>query len=258
MPMSCSIARRPQQLALARVAGVQARGGELVEQRRARARRRAAVCGGVDVVLRGEVEHARAAHVVEQRRVAVAGSARRTRPRAARPRSPRAPSKPPASSTRLHDERAREDEVGARGLDARDLAALGRRAARPARSTSSSSASRAITKPCTPNSGSPARAARRRRGCAPCRRCRRGGRRRCGQPRRARARSATCSRSALSCLAWPVRRRGGSARSSAPRPAATSRARARGAPATRTSCIEPPPRSSTAPSLSVVELTAAR
>ena len=37
------------------------------------------------------------------------------------------PSKPPASTTRLDDDGAGEDQVGARGLDAGDAAALGGR-----------------------------------------------------------------------------------------------------------------------------------
>ena len=66
------------------------------------------------------------------------------------------PSKLAGLEHRLDRRRAGEDDVGARGLDARDLRALGRRAASASCSTRSSSASRVIVKPCTPNVGRPA------------------------------------------------------------------------------------------------------
>ena len=68
--MSCSDAGAEEQLALPAVAGVQALLGELVEEAEREPRDVLGV-GGVDVVARGEVHDARAAHVVEQRRVAV-------------------------------------------------------------------------------------------------------------------------------------------------------------------------------------------
>ena len=114
---------------------------------------------GVDVVLRGQVQHARAPHVLEQR---LRSPSRRPSRRSKKTpsRSPASvasrPSKPPASQHALHDDRARQDQVGARRLDARARSRARPRAARRGARTSSSSASRSITIPCTPLDGSPA------------------------------------------------------------------------------------------------------
>ena len=97
----------------------------------------------VHAVARGEVEHARAPHVLDQRADRGSrGGARRRCPRAARPRSPPRRRSPAMSSTAATTTAAGEDDVGARLLDP------GQRRARPRaasarRPMSSSSAARA-------------------------------------------------------------------------------------------------------------------
>ena len=159
---------------------------------------------------------------------------------------------------RLDDRGAREDQVGARVLDARDLRALvrldARRGAGPARSARRADdvaldaelrdalgalhgGGQVADGPADPDepvagAGDPVAAVQL-------------------------ARDVLAQR--LAAASWTRRRRRGrSARSSGPRPAATSRSSAAIRDLTWTSCIEPPPRSSTAPSAKVVELTAAR
>ena len=126
--------RRPQQLALDRVARVEPRGGELVEEAEREARRRARCAGCAS----GSMPYCAARLTTLARRTSSnsGGSPPRWR-------SKNTPSRRPGLGDlerleaaglhhRLHDDRAGEDEVAARGLDARDLGALGRRAARPA------------------------------------------------------------------------------------------------------------------------------
>ena len=115
-----------EQLARARVAVVQARRREVVEQAQ-RQRSDVARVSGRGVVLRGEVQHAGAAHVAEQR------------PFAARQRAleEHALAKPCLSRLdrlevtglehRLDHDRAGQHDVTARGLDPRHAAALGGR-----------------------------------------------------------------------------------------------------------------------------------
>ena len=111
-----------EQLALPAVAGVQVELGELVEEGQGE---RGDVLGVLraDLVAGGEVRDARRAHVVEQRRVAgqvlaeedalaQAGLGDRDRVELA------------VLEHGLHDDRAGQDEVGARVLDALDVAAL--------------------------------------------------------------------------------------------------------------------------------------
>ena len=247
----------PQQLALARVARVQAGGGECRRTARAPAARRARCARG----RRGTGRRGSAPTRGARRRTAAGrrrGGCRRTRPRAGRPRSPRWPRSRRASSTASTTAAPARIEVGARVLDPRHLGAVarapGRRAARRARER----VARDRRSPARRTPARPRPAARRRRGCARSRRCRRCARR----PPAATARPQ---------LGGDVRRAARAAASWTPCPSPRpKRSVIRTAPsghdcssrawrdATRTSCIEPPPRSSTAPSARVVELTAAR
>ena len=209
MPMSCSMARGPQQLALG--AG-RPRAGPPRRARRTAPSASRATCstcglGRGHAYWRGEV--ARPSRGARRRTAAASlrrAGARRTRPRAGRPRWPRCASKPPTSSTACDDERAGEDEVGARGLDARDLAALGRRQLGEARRRGRRAPRASMTKPCTPNSGSSAArcaAAARLRTVPPMPTMPRARRR--PATARARARRATCvaQRAAAASLAGP-------------------------------------------------------
>ena len=252
--------RRPQQLALDRVAGVQAGRGELVEQlererrdvrRCARSRRRTARrgCSTGRARTSSNSGGSPSSSALEEDALAQAGLGRLERRRSRRPPSPSA-----------IDERAGEDQVAARGLDARDA----RRARRPAARRAARSARRArrarCTKPWTPNDGSAGGALRGGGEVADRAADRRPAARRRRASHGARSSSsATCSRSALSCLRLagspPGRKRSvmRTAPSGHERASVAQRGRRRA-----TSCIEPPPRSSTTPSASVVELTAAR
>ena len=165
---------------------------------------------------------------------------------------------------RLHrrgdDDRAGEDQPGASRLDPVELRRARRPAATRARSISSSSASRSSSAPCTPIEGLPA-ACRGRRGEVA---------HGAADPDHRPAESLAASRRAASSLERVRAQRVallGAARACSleealghahgaerPRGAVASSRRSR----TRTSCRLPPPRSSTAPSRSVVELTAAR
>ena len=81
----------------------------------------------VDVVLRGHVEHARAAHVGEQRRFA-GGQQPLEEHALAKPRLGRLEAVEAAGAQHaLDDDRAGEDQVGARRLDAGHARALGGR-----------------------------------------------------------------------------------------------------------------------------------
>ena len=114
----------PQQLALGRVARDAARGGELVEQAQ-RELGDVPRVRGVRVELRGEVEHARAAHVVEQR-LGTAGERLREEDPLAQAGLGRLERVEAAGLEHLlHDDRAGERDVAAHRLDARDAAALG-------------------------------------------------------------------------------------------------------------------------------------
>ena len=217
----------------------------------------------VHVVLRRHVQHARAPHILEQRRHRVRrAAARRRRPRAGPPRWSR------ARRSRRPRARLCTTSAPARIRSARAglmPGTLARSAAGSAasRSTSSSSASRSMTMPCTPLDGRPAAAARRRRGCAPSRRCRpdvrRAGAAGAAQPLAPASspRDVLAQLLQLLALGGPVGRQEALAHAHRAQRARSPSSRARRS-ATCTSCIEPPPRSSTQPSLSVVELTAAR
>ena len=213
---------------------------------------------GVRVVLRGEVQHARAAHVLEQRLGTVGERAREEDALAqARPRSPRCPSKPPDSSTCCTTTAPARMMSPRAGL----MPGTRRRSATvmPARrSTRSSSASRSMTVALHAELGhARARAAAPPRGCGSCRRCRRAARRP-PATRRARACARRARAGAPSCLALagPSSGRKRSVIRTAPRRQESRSLASRSR--TRTSCSEPPPRSSTAPSRRSVELTAAR
>ena len=104
---------------------MQPEAGELVEHAQ-RERGDVAGVGEVEVVAGGEVQDARAPHVLEQRRIAVGQQPLEEDP-LAQPRlgglqgvEAAGPQHP------LHDDRSGQDQVGARRLDARDAAALGR------------------------------------------------------------------------------------------------------------------------------------
>ena len=184
------------------------RRGELVEHAQ-RQRRHVLGVLGVDLVLRGHVQHARAPHVGEQR----------LRVRDRRPDRQQALEEHALAQPRLgrlqgveaaraaappDDHRARQDQVGARGLDARHARALGRGQRRQPLHELGSARARSAC-PARRWTAGPPRAGRPPRGCARCRRCppaaavaRR--------PPRARATracassAATCSRSSSSCL----------------------------------------------------------
>ena len=80
----------------------------------------------VDVVLRGHVQHARAPHVLEQRRLVASAEQALEEHALAQPRLGRLEAVEAAGPQHaLHDDRAGEDQVGARRLDARDARALG-------------------------------------------------------------------------------------------------------------------------------------
>ena len=250
-------ARAPQELALPAVAGVQAGRGELVEERQGEPRDVLGV-GRVDVVARGEVEDRGAAHVVEQRRLAVeqlaeedalaqAGLGDLDRLVAAR------------FEHRLHDDRPGEDEVGAAVLDPLDRRALGCRQRGElvdevvellAVDLKALHAERRLAG---------LRPAPRRRGCASCRRCRRGaGWRVPARARRPRAIARTCFCSALRCFFVASSPSGRKCSVMRTAPSGHDPTRPGWRLLTSMSCSEPPPRSSTTPSASVVEFTAAR
>ena len=249
--------RRPQQLALERVAGVQAGRRQLVEE----LEREPATCSvwaGSAWYAPARLSTRRPADVLEQRRVARRRPPRRLEEHAlAQARLRRLDALEPAGlQHRLDHHGAREDQVRPRRLDARHLAALGGRQLRQALDQLVERLAR---------HGVALHAVGRQ-----ARRALRGG----GEvahgaadpdeapaalratPRRP-ARRATCSRSALSCLRLArspgrkrsVMRTAPSGHERARRPAGRRRARA---------ACEPPPRSSATPSASVVELTAAR
>ena len=197
--------------------------------------------------------------------------------RAARPssRSKNTPSRSPASVVSIASAPAArsasrtttapaEDQVGARGLDAGHARPLGRGQRRRAARSAPRAPRRAITVPCTPLRRQPGRALGGRREVADRaadadeadRRLRRASARATATPHEL-ARDVLAQLAQLPALGRPVRRQEALAHPhGAERPGARVAAPAR--PATRTSCSEPPPRSSTQPSASVVELTAAR
>src|SRR3954447_14576162 len=121
----------PQQLALVAVAGMDPGGGERVEQaeRQMRDVGDVRVVLGAHAVLRGEVDDRRAADVVEQR-LAAAGAREVALEEDALAQTRLGDVDRVEAALvedRLHHERAAEDDVGAAGLDAGHLAALGRR-----------------------------------------------------------------------------------------------------------------------------------
>ena len=192
-------ARRPQQLALARVAVVQAQARELVEH--AERERRDVL--GVARRRAGSAPRGSARSRVARRRTAAGrrrpAGARRRPPRAAPPRWSRGRrSRPPRARPRTTTAPARIRSARAGlmpGTLARSAAGSG-----ASRSISSSSAARSITIPCTPLDGRPAArwaAAARFRTVPPNPTSARAGRRSpLGEPRRAcAARRPTCSRS---------------------------------------------------------------
>ncbi len=259
-------ARRPQQLALPVVALVQAQRGELVEHPQCQRRHVAGVVC-VHVVARRQVQHRGASHVLEQRRAAIAlrapasavGEMALEEDPLAQPclgdlQLLEAPGLQRAPTTTAPG----QDQVGARRLDPRHAARSAAGSA-ASRCTSSSSAASVTVAPWTPLVGIPAArwaATARLRTVPPIPTSRRPVAR---QPGRATELAGDVLAAAPpAACASPGRGPGESARSSAPPPAATSPTRAPAGRRTRTSCIEPPPRSSTQPSPSVVELTAAR
>ena len=146
MPMSCSSAAAHSSSRSTGVAVVHARGGQLVEE----PEREVGDVGGVRAVLgvhpvlRGEVDDARAAHVVEQRRLAAEVVLEEHALAQARLGDLEALEAADLHH-RLHDDRAAEDDVAARGLDAGELGALGRACAMASSSTRRSSSSRVMT-----------------------------------------------------------------------------------------------------------------
>ena len=119
-------ARGPQKLALAALAAVQAEACQLVEHAQ-RERRHVARVGGIGLVVGGQVEHARAPHVLEQRRLAPLQQALEEDP-LAHARLGRLEARKAARAQHAgDDDRPRQDEVGAGGLDPRDARPLGGR-----------------------------------------------------------------------------------------------------------------------------------
>ena len=214
---------------------------------------------GADAVAGGEVRHARAAHVVEQRRVAVEVLAEEDALAQARlgdgDRLEAA-----VLEHRLDDHRAGEDEVGAGVLDALDVAALvGGHAASCSTRSSSAPARRSRSPGCRrARAGRPAAwiAEARLRIVPPMPTSWRPARG--SQSASCSSVSRTCARSAL--RAFFVGGSSSARKCSVIRTAPSGQEPSR--PGwrlrTSTSCSEPPPRSSTAPSARVVELTAAR
>ena len=254
MPMSCS---RPRPTA-APARSDRRRAGRPRRARRTARRQRRNVprVRDVDVVVAGEVVHAGLADVVEQladrhRQRSKNSPSRRPASVTSTPSTPQASSAPRTTIAPARITSARA------GLDARGRRALGRRQRREA--ARSAHRARRVDHVA-------ADAERRQRACrwsaaARVRAVPPIATRRCVGARASRASSSVAG----DVLAQPVellavagRRLRGSARSSARRRAATRRPRVASRPTTRTSCIEPPPRSSTAPSASVVELIAAR
>ena len=173
-------------------------------------------------------------------------------------------SKPPACSTPCTTTRARQDQVGARGLDARHARALGRGQRRQPldqlleRVALDDHPLHAVGRQAGRALGGGGEVAHGAADAhqAPAATLARASSR---EPRRlARAARRRARAAPPAACAWPGRWAAGSARSCAPCRAATSPSCAISRSATRTSCSEPPPRSSTQPSRSVVELTAAR
>ena len=236
MPMSCSIAAAHSSSRSSRVAGVQAGRGRARPTARARAGRRGRR-GRSPRRRRGEVEHRRPADVLEQRRVAPleqrlvedalaqAGLGRLDRVEAA------------GLHHRLDDERARQDQIRAGGLDARGPTPRSAAGSSASRSTSSSSAARVTAKPWTPKDG-------QLRG-----ELRRGGEVAHGAADTDEAAAARASQARLGRAAGDVRAQrldllglrrspsAGSARSCARRRAARSRRRRASRPSTRVSCM---------------------
>jgi hypothetical protein len=136
--------RGPQQLALDGLALMHSRGGQLVEQAECEAgdvgRVRAVL--RVHPVLRGEIDDARVTHVLEQRRVAEVVLEEHALAQAGL--GDLEALEAADLHDRLHDDRAAEDDVAARWLDAGELGALGR-LREASSSTRRSSSSRAMT-----------------------------------------------------------------------------------------------------------------
>ncbi len=118
-------ARRPQQLALDRVAVVEPQLGELVEHPQRQLRHMPGVLR-VDPVLRGEVQHAGAADVLEQRRIPVGEQALEEDALAQTGLRRLEGLEPARLQHALHHHRSGEDQVRPRGLDPRDAGPLSR------------------------------------------------------------------------------------------------------------------------------------
>ena len=164
-------ARGPQQFALARVARVQPERGELVEHRE---RELGDMPGVRDVhaVARGEVEHARAPHVLDQRRVARREVALEEDPLAQAGLGHLHAVEPADLEHHRGDDRGGEDHVGAGLLYPRQRAFARRRLREAARSAPPGRRARARPPARRGSAGRP-RAARHRRGSAAPHRARR-------------------------------------------------------------------------------------